>query len=201
MYVCRNYANSVCAGTGHACTRHSINRNLLEELVLDEIRAVTVFAREDKKKFIETIRAEKDKAMAKALREKTARLAKNEKRITELDAIINRIYEDHVAGKLSDERFNKMLSTYEGEQSALTAEAETLRIEINAEKGKADNIGKFLNLCEAYTEITDLTGEITGTFIEKIVVYEAVKASGHKYKKQSQQIDIHFTFIGEFPKE
>jgi hypothetical protein len=201
MYLCRKYANAKCAGTEAPCTRHSINRKLIEQLVLDEIRSVTEFAREDKKKFIETIRAEKDRASAKALRDKTARLAKDEKRIAEMDAIINRIYEDHVAGKLSDERFNKMLSTYESEQSTLAAETETLRVEIDTEKEKADNIGKFLKLCETYTEITELSGEIARTFIEKIVVYEAVRAPGHKYKRQSQQVDIHFTFIGEFPKE
>ena len=201
MYLCRNYANAKCAGTGTRCTRHSINRKVIEQLVLEEIRAVTAFAREDRQKFIETIRTEKDKATAKALRTKTAQLSKNEKRITELDAIINRIYEDHVAGKLSDERFNKMLSNYENEQSALVAEVEALKTEIADEREKADSISKFLKLCETYTEITELSGEIARTFVEKIVVHEAVKVPGHRYKRQSQQVDIHFTFIGEFPKE
>ena len=201
MYVCRNYANSVCAGTGHTCTRHSINRQLLENLVLEELRWVTEYARSDRTKFIEAIRCEKDKAAQKALKAKTAQLAKAEKRIAELDTIISRIYEDHVAGKLSDSRFDKMLSTYESEQAALTKEAETLRTEIAAEKERADGIGKFLTLCETYTEFTELTAEVARTFIEKIVVHEAVHAPGHKYKKESQQIDIHFTFIGEVPKE
>ncbi|MCL2817845.1 MAG: recombinase family protein [Clostridiales bacterium] len=199
MYLCRNYANSVCAGTGHECTRHSINRKTIEQLVLEELRRVTDFARRDKAKFVAAIRSEKDKAHEKALKAKTSQLAKDEKRITELDAIINRIYEDHVAGKLGDDRFNKMLATYESEQSALAAEAETLRTEIAAEKERADGIEKFLKLCETYTDFTELTADIARTFIEKIVVHEAVKAPGHKYKRESQQIDIHFTFIGEFP--
>ena len=33
------------------------------------------------------------------------------------------------------------------------------------------------------------------------MVHEAVKEPGRRYKRQSQQIDIHFTFIGEVPKE
>ena len=201
MYLCRNYANSVCAGTGHECTRHSINRKTIEELVLDELRRVTEFARRDKAKFVAVIRSEKDKAHEKALKAKTSLLAKDEKRIAELDAIINRIYEDHVAGKLSDERFNKMLTTYESEQTTLIAEAEVLRTEVTAEKEKADSIEKFLKLCETYTDFTELTAEVARTFIERIVVHEAVKAPGHRYKRLSQQIDIHFTFIGEVPKE
>ena len=201
LYMCRNYANSVCAGTGHACTRHSINRKLLEQLVLEELQWVTAFARSDRAKFTEAIRSEKDKAHQKALRTKTAQLAKDEKRIAELDIIINRLYEDHVAGKFSDDRFEKFLSTYEGEQAALTAEAGVLRTEISAAKEKADCIDKFLKLCAVYTDFTELTAEVARTFIEKVVVHEAVKAPGHKWKKLSQQIDIHFTFIGEVPKE
>ena len=201
MYLCRNYANSVCAGTGHECTRHSINRKTIEQLVLEELRRVTDFARRDKAKFVAAIRSEKDKAHEKALKAKTSQLAKDEKRITELDAIINRIYEDHVAGKLGDDRFSKMLATYENEQTALATEAETLRTEIAAEKERADGIEKFLKLCETYTDFTELTADIARTFIEKIVVHEAVKAPGHKYKRESQQIDIHFTFIGEVPQE
>jgi len=106
-----------------------------------------------------------------------------------------------VAGKLNDDRFDKMLSTYESEQAALTAEAAALRTEISAAKEKADCIEKFLKLCEVYTDFSELTAEVARTFIEKIVVHESVKAPGHKWKKLSQQIDIHFTFIGEFPKE
>lgn len=37
----------------------------------------------------------------------SALLEKQERRINELDAIIQRIYEDHVMGKLSAERFAK----------------------------------------------------------------------------------------------
>jgi len=194
-YLCRRYAN------GRKCTRHSINRQLLEELVLEELQRVTAFARRDRAKFTEAIRSEKDKAAQKALRAKTAQLAKDEKRVADLDAIINRIYEDHVAGKLSDDRFDKMLSTYESEQAAVVAEAEALRTEVAAAREKADCIEKFLKLCEVYTDFSELTAEVARTFIEKIVVHEAVKAPGHRYKRESQRIDIHFTFIGEFPKE
>ena len=93
------------------------------------------------------------------------------------------------------------MSTYEGEQAALVAESGVLREEISAERERADSIDKFLKLCEVYTDFTELTGEVARTFIEKVVVHEAVKAPGRKYKRLSQQIDIHFTFIGEVPKE
>jgi hypothetical protein len=201
LYMCRNYANAVTRGDDLPCTRHSINRKILEQLVLGELRRVTEFARSDKAKFVEAIRREKDRAHDKALKAKIVQLAKNEKRIAELDIIISRTYEDHVAGKLSNDRFQKFLGNYEGEQAVLTAEAEVLRTDIAAEKEQADSLDKFLKLCETYTDFTELTDEIARSFIEKVVVHEAVHAPGHKWKKESQQIDIHFTFIGEVPQE
>ena len=118
-----------------------------EQLVLDELRRVTAFAREDKTKFIKTIHAENDKASERAVKYKTAMLTKNEKRIAELDTIINRIYEDHVTGKLNDERFTKMLATYENEQKTLETETAILRAEVDDAKERADGVDKFLRLC------------------------------------------------------
>jgi len=68
---------------------------------------ITEFARNDKARFSSVIRAEKDKSANKILKVKTTLLAKSEKRIAELDIIINRIYEDHVAENLSSYRFKK----------------------------------------------------------------------------------------------
>ena len=192
-YHCRRYAMG-------KCTRHSINRPLLERIVLEELRRVTEFARSDKAKFYEVIRSEKDKELTKALKAKTVRLVKNEKRIMELDTIINRTYEDHVGGKLSDDRFAKMLASYESEQSTLETETILLRSEVETAREQADSIDKFLILCEKYTDLTELTAEVARSFIEKIVVHEAIKAPGHKWKKLSQEIEIHLSFIGEVPK-
>lgn len=201
MYLCRNYANAVSGGTARVCTRHSINRKIIERLVLEELQRVTQFARCDKGKFIREMTKEKDSAAEKALKSITAQLTKNEKRIAELDTIISRIYEDHVAGKMDDARFAKMLDGFEREQAALVEETETLRFEVDAARGKADGIEKFVRLCEKYTDMTELTAEIARSFIEKVVVHESIKVPGHRYKRQSQQIDIHLSFIGELPKE
>ena len=38
------------------------------------------------------------------------------KRITELDAIFKRLYEDNISDKLSDERFQKLSADYEKEE-------------------------------------------------------------------------------------
>jgi hypothetical protein len=111
IYICRTYALSVCGWHDRQCTRHSINKKVIEQLVLDELQRVTASARQDREKFIALIRQEQDKAAEKAVRAKRSQLTKHDKRIVELDAIINRLYEDHVIGKVSDERFDKIVGS------------------------------------------------------------------------------------------
>ena len=55
-------------------------------------------------------------AMRGKERERAKRqLAKQERRIAEIDGIVRKLYEDSYAGKLSDERFAKLSEGYEAE--------------------------------------------------------------------------------------
>ena len=94
-----------------------------------------------------------------------------------------------------------MLTMYENEQVALDTETVALKAEVDAAKEKADGIEKFLKLCAKFTDLSELTAEAARTLIERIVVHEPVKAPGRRYKRLSQRIEIHFSFIGEVPKE
>jgi hypothetical protein len=129
---------------------------------------------------------------------KTAELNKTERRITELDKIVARIYEDNISGKLSDERFNKLLQGYETEQSDLITTAEALRSEIEDLKSKTANLKSFMNIVSRVGDITELTEELARMFIEKVVVHEAVFKEGTKRAKVSQQVDVYFAYIGQF---
>ena len=60
-----------------------------------------------------------------AVRGHKKRLAQAERRLGELNRLFIRIYEDNVAGKLSDERFALMSKTYEDEQAQLKCPAAT----------------------------------------------------------------------------
>ena len=62
-----------------------------------------------------------------AIRGHKKRLAQAEKRLGELDRLFIRIYEDNVAGRITDEKFSMMSKTYEDEQAQLKAEIQTLQ--------------------------------------------------------------------------
>ena len=55
----------------------------------------------------------------------------------ELDGLFERIYEDNVSGKLSDDRFAKMSRRYEDEQKELSEKIKKLRSEIEKQSSRS----------------------------------------------------------------
>ncbi|MDR2531569.1 MAG: recombinase family protein [Oscillospiraceae bacterium] len=202
-YVCSRYRNSKQHYKA-ACSRHGIRRDEIEKVVLAKIQEAWQYARENKAEFAEKVRSRSNKESSKAIKSKTAELGKADRRIAELDRIIKRIYEDHVAEKLSDERFTKMLSDYETEQTELVNGSAALRAEVEEIRGKTANAQSFIKLAEQYTEITEMTAELARLFIDKIVVHEAVMVDNPKRKghqTRTQEVHIFLNCIGEFELE
>jgi len=165
----------------------------LEQIVLLQIQSTVNYAQRNERAFAEEVYKSQNADTEKLIRKKTTELNKSEKRIDELDKIISRIYEDNFSGKLSDERFNKLLQGYEAEQENLTVMANTLRAEISNLHSKKANLKSFMNLVAQVGNIFELTEGLARTFIEKIVVHEAVFKEGTKRAKVSQQVDVYFS--------
>ena len=120
-------------------------------------------------------------------------LEKQERRINELDSIIQKLFESNALGKLTDERFAKMSAGYEKEQAELQKSCAALREIVDAAQVETVNIQSFLKIVRRYTDPAELTPAILREFVDKIVVHEADRSSGHRV----QRIDIHYNFIGE----
>ena len=114
------------------------------------------------------------------------------RRISELDLIISRIYEDNILGKLSDDRYSRMASMYEKEQSELIETITSSEKEL--EKAEQQNIDMRL-LLKTLRELTDfreLTPTIVNSLIQRIEVHNNDKYDGHCHVK----VDIYFTAVG-----
>lgn len=114
-------------------------------------------------------------------------------RLKELDIIIQHLYEDNVDGKISDERFGKMLISYENEQEQLKIRADVLRNASSAVKEKSSNVSYMVSLAQKYIDIPELTAEIIREFISKIIVSEAEIVDGIR----KQQVRIIYNGVGE----
>lgn len=107
---------------------------------------------------------------------------------------MNNLYEDNLEGKISDERFKRMSSTYDEEQRLLEERVKELQEYIEASQGQKLNVDSFLALVRRNLEITELTSEIFRTFVEKIEVFQSDKVPGTRVKRQ--KILIHWNYIG-----
>ena len=92
-----------------------------------------------------------------AVRGHKKRLAQAERRLGELNRLFIRIYEDNVAGKLSDERFALMSKTYEDEQAQLKVEIQTLQQEIEVQERQIENLEQFIQRVHKYEDLHEMT--------------------------------------------
>lgn len=164
-----------------------------EQLVLQNLQRVVAYVQEGEAEFVRCVMENKT-AVQKAEREQARRkLEKQERRISELDRIIQQLYEDRVAGVLSAEQFAKLSEGYEKEQEMLKQSAKELQTVVNEIETQAVNVQSFLKIVRKYTAPTELAPALLREFVEKVVAHTPDKSSGHR----TQRIDVHYNFIGK----
>lgn len=176
------------------CTAHYIRVSVLEALVLENIRKVIALAKVDENELLQQIIENKTEEQQKAQAKAKQQLVRQERRMGEIDGIIKRLYEDNVAGKLTDKRFAKLSGDYEWEQGQLTASTAELRRTVEASREQEANAKQFLKLAKGYIEPDTLTPAMLHALVDKIIVHAPDKSTGHR----RQQIDIYYNFVGKF---
>jgi len=190
-YLCSKYRNS---RGKPGCKPHCVQEQTLADLVLDNLRKVISYVRDYENEFVQQVTSN---TLAEQMKQHSAlkrQLEQQTRRINEIDTIIQRLYEDNISGKLSDERFSKMSTTYEREQRELENSVTELRKDIEACDQQEVNVKSFIKLVKSYTEPEQLTPEVLRMFVEKIIVHETDVSSGRRVK----QIDIYYNFVGQF---
>ena len=166
---------------------------MLEPAVLAQLQADCALAKEHEDEFVKLLERKTKRRGEDAVRKGEKEYAEAKNRLEEIDRIINRLYEDKVAGELSAERFSKMLASYESEQETLRVKCETLQVQISEAKVTSDNAKQFIRMVRKFTEMQELTPEIVSTLIERVEVGQAEKIDGVK----KQKIRIIYNFIGD----
>lgn len=171
---------------------HYIRENAIYDVVLEQVQLMLKYLQSFESDFVKSLvdKSAKDKKKEIALRRK--KLEANKTRISELDGIFKRIYEDNISGKLSDELFSNLSVDYEREQKQLIEDTVALESELNQEAEQVDNVEYFLSIVRQYTEIKELSARVVNDLIDKIKVHAVDKSSGQRV----QQIDIYYTAVG-----
>ncbi len=188
FYRCSNYKNN----STHSCTSHNIKDFTLRELVLNNIKQVISYISSYEDLFIkEKLDASLEEQRKEDITNKKL-LLQYEKRVKDIDKLIQHIYEDNISGKITDDRFATLSLNYEKEQKDLKEKVNELSTAIDKTKQEEIDLTTFIDKVKKYTEIKELTPEIVNELIDKIYVYEKTKLNGKKY----QQIDIYYVGVG-----
>ena len=187
FYRCANYKD----GRG-SCKIHYIRNVVLEQIVQTAVSDLADFVRNYEAVFLYMLSRKTEAEKKTELSAMRQRLTAAQNRISEIDRVISRLYEDNILGKISDERFSKMSAGYESEQKALEAEVAEIEQKLkDADKAGVD-LRMLLKGLREFTEVKELTPELVNTLIQRIEVHNSDRSSG----KIRVKVDIYFTAAG-----
>ena len=188
-FNCSNYKGN----RGTCGSTHYVRVDFLEQVVLGEIRRLTKYAGLYEDDFLKEVIGHSRQAEETERRLKEKELKSLLARDDELDGLFERIYEDNVSGKLSDDRFAKMSRRYEEEQKELSEKIKKLRSEIEKQSSRATSTELFVSIVRKYTRARKLTPRMLNEQVEKIEVYNAETIDG----EWVQRLRIHYNCVGE----
>ncbi|RSJ70945.1 Recombinase [Streptococcus oralis] len=192
-YKCSGYRKPI-----NGCENpHYIQKSALIEIVSDKLRQTIQEIHFDQEAFLKKLEQQSQAQFSKNNKRQQLQLQKDEHRSKEIDNIIQKLYEDNLLGKISDERFVKLSQSYEEEQKQLQTSISDLTEKLTKQQEDSLNISRFMARILKYTELAELTVEIVNELIDKIVIH---KPTGTK-RNRIIQIDIYYNFIGKLNNE
>ncbi len=189
-FICSRYRKHIGE---QLCSAHRIREVALDEIILEEIRRITYYARTKNREFVEFINKKISSENRRELTAKTNELGKLEKRNAELNTLFKRLYENNVLGKITNEQFRMLSDGYNSEQRQITEQIPILQKQIDKLKAASTNVERFVAISNKYIDLQALTPEILRTFIDRIVIHERTEKW---VKTAEQQIDIYFRYVG-----
>ena len=172
---------------------HYIQKSALIEIVSDKLRQTIQECQLDQETFLKKLEQQSQAQLNKDNKRQRQQLQKDKYRSKEIDSIIQKLYEDNLLGKISDERFVKLSQSYEEEQRQLQTSISDLTEKLTKQQEDSLNISKFMARISKYTELPELTVEIVNELIDKIVIHKPTCTK----RNRIIQIDIYYNFIGK----
>ena len=187
-FICSTYRKK----KKNLCTEHAIKVSALEQIVLQDIRKVCAYVRAYEQEFLEDFRKCSVKESARLQSAAKSELKKAESRLSEIEKIIVKLYEEKVCGRIPEKRFELLAKNYETEQAELKQKTEALKASLIAAKETDSSLAKFISLVRSYTEVNELTPEILNSFIDKIYIGKPERINGQRV----QEVKIVYKLVG-----
>ena len=176
------------------CSCHAIRTSALRKIALECIRRTCAYVNNNQEEFLNLYNQISESQSRTRLEELKSRISKAERRAKEVSALIRKIYEDNIAGKLSDKMLESLLESYEKEKASLEKEEDECHKQLEQAESQSQNTEHFIKLAHKYTDFSELTPSMINEFISKIVVHRPIELSGTR----TVEVEVYLNYIGKF---
>jgi len=187
-FICGNYSRS----GKKACTIHTIYEDVLKQLVLADIREKAQYAEYDRDRLLSQIIRMKDKEMHSRTASYEQELKAVSARVSELERLMQNLYEDKCTGVVPQTVFQTLMKKYETERAQKAAAIPELERKVRAQMENRHDAGQWAEIIRRYTEITDLDETILFELVDRIEVGEVQKCG----KTRIQDVKVFYRYVG-----
>lgn len=187
-YACDRYAN----GGRDACSSHYINQKALVAVVLTDIRNKAFFAQQNREALKEQILAKKESANMERANTLKAELSALDKRLAELEKLIQAAYEDKVMGRIPEGVCIQLLNKYEAERTEKLEHKKDISAKLAASRANEQSVDDWLDMMQDYAQLEELDRPTLVRLIQKIEVGEKYQVDDH----MERDINIYYNFVG-----
>jgi len=201
FYICSTFKRTN-AKYNQKCTPHIITTELVRQIILELLRETNGYIREHEDEFVELVREKTAVKKGETAKSHARQIAKNERRIAELEKIFRSLYEDKALERIDGERFEEMSAGFEREKTDLIAQTTAMQAELDA--FNADNVraDKYIELVRRFTDFDELTPAMINEFVDKIIVHEGEWSEGRNPKtgrglgSRTQKVEVFLKYVG-----
>ncbi len=185
IYVCSHYATYGV----HKCSQHKVFEEDLLSAVTEDIRSLASLVLRNKEALIAQIIASQPK---KGDDYSLEQLKSLKRRLADVTRMLDRVYEDHVLGTVTDGNYNRLMAKYQKEQELLEKQIKPLEQAQKEAVSRISDAERIAALLEQYADFDTLSPAMLNALIDRIEVSEPEVVDG----KYEQQITIHYRFVG-----
>ena len=189
FFSCSNYKKDT---RGTCDARHYVRADAIEQVVMLELKRLAKFLEYDEEAFADMLAEKTNEDLIAEKKQVQKELDRAIARNEDVARLYERLYEDNVSGKVTDEWFMQLSHKYESERLELKTKIQQYREQLSnlgtMQKGKE----QFISAVRKFMQMETLTAPLLKELIDKIVVYET-QGTG---KYRTQRIVIYYRFVG-----
>ena len=189
FFSCSNYKKDT---RGTCDARHYVRADAIEQVVILELKRLAKFLEYDEEAFADMLAEKTNEDLIAEKKQVQKELDRAIARNEDVARLYERLYEDNVSGKVTDEWFMQLSHKYESERLELKNKIQQYREQLSnlgaMQKGKE----QFISTVRKFMQMDTLTAPLLKELIDKIVVYETQGTGKHR----TQRIVIYYRFVG-----